>query len=188
MTGENGRFSMPDAQIYAEYMKWMIAFSTHGETEFYHFNLMEMLHHIPFEWYHHRDANRAIDGIDLRDLFSYETGIMDWYHALGGPCSVLEMLLGLAHRIDKEVMYDHEIGDRTNIWFWEMIHNLGLDEFDDSNFRPDIVEEKVNIWLNRKYDRDGFGSIFPVKNSQKDQRKIEIWAQAQEYFLENYGI
>ena len=188
MTDLSNTFTLPDAQIASEYFKWMVSLVVRDDEIFVHNYLFEMLHGITFEWYHHRDANRAIDGIELRDLFSYETGIIDFHHALGGPCTVLEMLISMAHRIDKEIMYDHEFGDRTNIWFWEMVHNLGIDEFDDGNFRQDTVAEKVGIWLTRQYDSHGNGGILPVKNPDKDQRQIEIWGQVQEYFLENYGI
>lgn len=189
MTDVNERFIIPDAQINAEYFNWLVQHVAMDSPEYFNYNkLMDFLYYQEFEWQLNRDSNRAQDGIDLRDLFSYETGIIDWYSALGGPCNVLEMLVALAHRIDNEVMYDYELGDRTALWFWEMVENLGLDYYDDNHFRPDRVEKILHIWLCRKYNSDGSGGIFPINESQNDQREVEIWLQAQEYFLEKYGF
>lgn len=189
MASIDSRFMMPDAQISAEYFDWLVSMIAIDPPEYFCYNnLMNFLYQEDFTWTMHRDANRAQDGTDLRDLFSYETGIIDWHNALGGPCTVLEMLVGLAHRIDNEVMYDYELGDRTNVWFWEMIGNIDLDELDDNHFRQDKAEKLLNNWLYRQFDSNGNGSIFPLKSTQNDQRMTEIWLQAQEYFVEKYGI
>lgn len=189
MASIDGRFVMPDAQITNEYFNWLVGMIAFDSPEYFSYNkLMNYLFQESFSWSVHRDANRAQDGTDLRDLFSYETGIIDWCDALGGPCNILEMLVGLAHRIDNEVMYDYELGDRTNIWFWEMMNNLGLEYYDDNHFRPDAVKKILDIWIYRQFDSNGVGGLFPLNYSQKDQRLLEIWLQAQEYFVEKYGI
>ena len=189
MTGIDERFAVPDAQISSEYFNWLVQHVALDSPEYFNYNkLMDYLYSQDFEWLINRDSNRAQDGSDLRDLFSYETGVMDWYNALGGPCTVLEMLVGLAQRIDNEIMYDYELGDRTPLWFWEMVSNLGLDYYDDNHFRIDRVEKILHNWLCRKFDDYGNGGIFPLDESQNDQREVEIWLQAQEYFLEKYGI
>ena len=34
--------------------------------------------------------------------------------------------------------------------------------------------------------QDGFGGLFPLKHAKKDQRKVEIWYQLQNWLMENY--
>lgn len=42
------------------------------------------------------------------------------------PCSVLEMIIALAIRLEEHIMDDPDIGNRTGQWFWDMIVSLGL--------------------------------------------------------------
>jgi len=146
--------------------------------------LMEELHNIDFKFVIERDESRLKDGLALRyDFF-------DDYPNISGanftkPCSVLEMLIGLAIRIDNEY-----IGDPGNphpeYFFWDMIHNLGLDIYDNDHFNKENVREKVQIWMNREFKSDGTGSIFKLKNVTFDFRNVEIWQQAMAYLTENY--
>ena len=46
------------------------------------------------------------------------------------------------------------------------------------------MDEILNIWLERRYDEDGKGNIFPLKDPIKDQKTVEIWYQMQSYLLE----
>ena len=136
------------------------------------------------------DANRANDGLQLRVEF------MERYGAKGssdnrGPCTMLEFLIGLARRMDF-LMGDEENHLHTGYYFWRMIDNLRLyklsdDRFDELNGEF-FVQEAVDRVLFRTYETDGNGGLFPLRHSKKDQRKVEIWYQMQEWLLESGDV
>lgn len=146
--------------------------------------LLAFLHNLPFVYYHPFDKRRSDDGEYLReefllryrlphDLFRYE------------KCSVLEMLVALAIRLDNEWVGCP--GDpKPELIFFEMLVNLGLDRFTTRKFDEAEVYEIVGKWLKREFDYDGNGSIFPLKDASEDQREAEIWCQAMSYINENY--
>ena len=74
------------------------------------------------------DENRAKDGIDLRYRFAYDNGLSKVEVKMldRTPCSVLEMMVALAVRCEEHIMNNDDEGDRTGLWFWKMIDNLGL--------------------------------------------------------------
>lgn len=126
------------------------------------------------------DGNRAADGIDLRYRFGYENSLekaMITSFLDDRPCSVLEMLVALAIRCEEHIMDDPVIGNRTGVWFWNMISNLGLDNMSDSDFDVPYCDDIVTTFLNRKYKRNGEGGLFTVNNCKYDLRTEEIWYQ-----------
>lgn len=147
-----------------------------------------------FVWSVHNDENRALDGFDLRTIFAYEYEYpLDfWCGYLPDYCSVLEMMIALARRCEVEIMHDPDYGDRTAIWFWEMMKNLELDYYNDSVFDKDPVKSRteidkiLDIFLGRKYSREGKGNIFYVRNPFGNLTKTEIWYQMQYFLDENY--
>ena len=140
-----------------------------------HEDLLKYLFDTEFTWTIDHDANRAAKGLNLRYEYNKKWDYGDT------PCSVLEMLIALARDWEHEICYDFEKGDRSALWFWTMIKNLKLM---DSNEYSKILKK----WLSREFDEDGYGSPFPRKNCDKDQRKVEIWMQLQGYVLENVEI
>lgn len=144
--------------------------------------LLIFLANTEFTWIEPTDENRANDGTDLRQQYEDicgEPSGMD-----GKPCTVLEMMIALALRI--EINITGEPGDdHPEKWFWTMIQNLGLDRAADRNFYPDEVESIVERWLDRKYDAHGQGSPFPTSNPELDQRIRPIWEQACGWLIEN---
>ena len=74
-------------------------------------------------------------------------------------------------------MYDPNIGDRTEQWFWEMIVNLGLGGMMDDIFDVEHVEYIVDRFLNREYEPNGRGGLFFIRNCKYDLRRVEIWYQ-----------
>ena len=124
------------------------------------------------------DDNRVGDGMYLRYIYN---GKDDYRY----PCSMLEMLIALANRFDGCVGFD--ISDVTNarLYFWVMVKNLRLYMYDDHHYIENDVDEILKDFKVRHYDYDGYGGLFPLRNPKKDQRKIEIWAQLQEYLVEN---
>lgn len=166
-------------QIINDYFEWLWNFTKcrgHSQNR----KIITLLHNIEFRYSIPMDANREEDGIDLRYRFVTEVGIpknyQEVYAYLDGPCSVLEMMIALAIRCEESIMDDPDIGDRTSEWFWLMMKNLGLDYMSDRKFDRDIAEEKISIFLDRKYKRNGEGGLFVV-NGRRDLRKVEIWYQ-----------
>ena len=166
-------------QIINDYFEWLWNFTKcrgHSQNR----KIITLLHNIEFRYSIPMDANREEDGIDLRYRFITEVGIpknyQEVYAYLDGPCSVLEMMIALAIRCEESIMDDPHIGDRTSEWFWLMMKNLGLDYMSDRKFDRDIAEEKISIFLDRRYKRNGEGGLFVV-NGRRDLRKVEIWYQ-----------
>ena len=104
-----------------------------------------------------------------------------------GPCSVLEMMIALAESIDTYGSIDMLPIERTTKYFWLMIRNLELDGLVDSawNYTSEsYFNHKIDVLLNRKYEANGSGGLFPLQKPEADQRYVEIWFQMQSYFLE----
>ena len=97
--------------------------------------------------------------------------------ALEKPCSVLEMMVALSLRCEEEIMDDPNIGDRTRQWFWGMVVSLGLGAMHDDRFDKKYVDETIERFLKRKYEYDGRGGLFTIKDSNRDLREVEIWYQ-----------
>ena len=122
------------------------------------------------------DAMFPISAIKRRNLTKQLDNCFDRDY-----CSVLEVFVGLAWRIERDIIGDPDEGDRTSYWIRCILHNLGLLDFTNKTLRSTYdKKEVVNIVLNcvdREYDRYGNGSAFPVKRPRKDMRKTEMWNQ-----------
>ena len=138
--------------------------------------LLMHLHDTEFIYSIPRDANRAEDGVNLRYRFAYETGYPEAY--LEGPCSVLEMVIALAIRIEETIMDDPVVGNRTGQWVWGMLNNLGLGFMDDARYDGNYVEDVLLRLLHRHYSPNGSGGLFTIKHCRDDLRDVEIWYQA----------
>lgn len=146
--------------------------------------LLSHLDEVDFTYLIAMDGNRAEDGEDLRYRFGYECGYEDSLIASYldiRPCSILEMMIALALRCEEHIMEDSDIGDRTGQWFWNMIVSLGLGSMTDTRYDQEYVDEVLERFLNRTYDRDGRGSLFTVEHCGRDMRSIEIWYQMNMY-------
>lgn len=150
-----------------------------------YWQLAEMLYKTPFTWVILDDANRAEDGKELRELFIKECDIQDieinWLQL---ECSVLEMMIGLAARCSFESLGTP--GD----WFMKFMDNLGIRKFNDHAYiyDPSTVDEVTAIiqrLLDRTYEKDGVGGLFPCNNASRDQTQTNLWYQAQGYLLED---
>ena len=142
------------------------------------------------------DENRGYDGIELREEYLRDIGYPK-YLTIDGECSVLEMLIGLARRMDFETSdpYDLDNGiDRTAYWFWEMMDNLGLSDFTDDAYAEMKDRAVVYVdWilenlLSRKYEPTGAGGLFPLSDCHENQCNVEIWYQMNAYLLEKYAL
>lgn len=148
-------------------------------------SLLWHLFNTPFRIsYIQMDENRARDGINMRYRFGddaqYPRNVI--YSCLGDDeCSVLEMMIALAIRMEDEIMASSEFGDHTSLWFWSMIGSLGLNAMTDFEYNFDDVEFILDRFMDREYGPDGEGGLFYIPECQKDLRHIEIWYQMCEY-------
>lgn len=147
-----------------------------------YWSLTRQLYRYEFVWIVPNDDNRLEDGRDLRAIFLAEYGITEvdqnW---LDMGCSMLEMMIALSRRL----AFDTE--DEPREWFWQLVDNLGMHDFNDRMY-DDRIEQRVDntlyrvVW--RQYMPDGAGGLFPLQYPTQDQREVEIWYQFNAYLLE----
>lgn len=164
--------------IEESYFNWLCAKVRDPYATIY-LDLLRILHRTEFVWVLPYDENRAMDGMDLRSYFVTETGLdpdPNWSHT---PCSVLEMLLGLANQL--EFLTDTP----TREWFWTFMTNLKLDEYRQvSDEDLPVIEDILYAFVWRTYAYDGRGGIFPLRWPKRNQREHEIWHQLGDYLEE----
>lgn len=173
--------------VWSDYFESLLWYGNLSHENPRRIKMFEILHNIEYRYSINRDENREADGRDLRyeyaaleDLTVEERGeFMDHW------VSVFEVLLALAIRINDDYIGDPS-DEHPEDFFLEMFENLGLDEIKNDRYAEDITESIVNKWLDREFDKDGFGSPFPLNRGIKDQRDVELWDQAMAYINENY--
>lgn len=168
-------------KINAEYFEWLV--NLVSEQRFakpVYQNLLMRLHNTEFRYSLRRDRDRAEDGEDLRYRFAlfHDYDIPATLADLDGPCTILEMMVALAIRCEEQIADDTRYGDRTAQWFWNMIVNLGLGPMTDSMYDEEYVGVTLQRFLSRKYEPDGRGGLFRLRNCEEDLRRVEIWRQA----------
>lgn len=166
-----------------EYFEWLCdLIQSHRYVDIMSFDrLLRFLHATDFTYTILKDGNREGDGIDLRYRFIYENDY-DYTSTIqlldnGRPCSVFEMMVALSLRCEETIMDDPGIGNRIGQWFWGMIVNLGLGGMTDDCFDEEKASYIIDRFLRRKYEPDGRGGLFTIKNIDRDLRKVEIWYQ-----------
>lgn len=181
-----------EATVKKDYFNWLCSLV---EAEEDHSLLWQKLHSMAFVWIIPMDENRAADGKYLRYIFTVEAydripaDPEEVEEYLSGPCSVLEFLVGLARRMENDIMEDVDTENRTHVWFHEMIDNLDLTKFDDKHYKDGKVDDIIHRFMGRKYGKNGAGNIFKVGHfSGPLFSEVEIWTQMQAYILEKYGI
>lgn len=153
--------------------------------------LLKNLHELKFYSLVPNDDNRAEDGKQLREIFCEREGLQALSLSRLGDCSVLEMLIGLAYRLEDDSLDSYWEKSAAN-WFWILIDNIGLSWCTDSALlepgNSGDVRTKIGILLDRTYRSDGEGGLFPLRYPKHNQREVEIWYQMSAYILENYPI
>lgn len=178
---------MTKDEIVDQYFDWMyqLVVDDRYSTKSYR-KMFSRLYDTEFTYTIPMDGNRAEDGVDLRYRFGRENGYYDSIIASFldvRPCSVLEMMVALAIRCEEHLMDDPDVGDRTGQWFWNMLISLGLGYMDDSRFDRYHVDQILDRFLQRRYERNGDGGLFIVNNGC-DMRTTEIWYQMNYYLME----
>jgi hypothetical protein len=149
-----------------------------------YWTLLRLLHGKEFTWHNiDLDANRADDGKNLRLRFLDETG----RHSEGDfgqfGCSMLELLVALSF----DLAWNSD--DQMDKWFWVLIKNLGLFGCSDAYPPSELMFDNIiNKFINRDYDADGHGGLFPLQEPTQDQRRVELHYQAQAYLMEQAPI
>lgn len=145
-----------------------------------YWRLLKLLFDKEFVWLVANDDNRIEDGKDLRYEFVDEANLKDvdpgWVK-LG--VSMLELLISLS----RALAFEAEGEPRD--WFWHLMDNLGLREFNDTHdFADQEVEDILDRLIWRNYSYSGEGGLFPLRRAERDQRDVELWYQLCAYVLE----
>ena len=185
---------MRKKDVQRSYFKWLCK-SVKAEHKYS--MLLDKLRRTDYIWTIERDINRAEDGITLRYNYAVAAGIYDTESQkkveeyLSGPCSLLEFLVALSIRIERDIMYDVNEEDQTSRWFAEMLDNLGLRKYDDKHYDENQVDYILNRFMSRNYGEDGVGNVFLSNENMAKKggplfREKEIAAQMDEYFLPKF--
>lgn len=176
-----------------DYFHWLCELVHIDQGDASYWILAKDLHQKKFYSLIAHDENRGYDGLELREEYLRDIGYPK-YISIDGECSVFEMLIGLARRIDFETSNPYDFDDRTDrtaYWFWEMLDNLNLIQFSDDAYAELKDQAVVAVdwilenFLRRNYNPDGYGGLFPLKNCHENQCNVEIWYQLSAYLLEH---
>jgi hypothetical protein len=191
----------PLDQLYFAWQYGQVASVENRNLTRTYWNLLRILSTKEFVWSHPRDANFAQYGVELRRLFVQETnpelrrdpGFMD------EPCDMLELMIVLATKLSHDDLEERS----REYWFWDMIDNLGLNDFNDARL-PDAdrarnftgknrqlydqdfgyIHGVLDRVLNREYNSKGEGGLFPLRSTKKNQRREELLYQLENYLSE----
>jgi hypothetical protein len=168
-------------RVEQDYFEWLCNKIIDDESNIKYSKLMSHLYDAEFIPMMEMDENRAEDGKGLRRRFAIEENIsnnimVDVFrdHTY---CSMLEMMVALSIRCEETIMTDDDCGDRTGLWFWNMIVSLGLGTMSDSRFDVKYTNIVLDRFMNRLYNRNGEGGLFTIDGIKKDMRNVEIWYQ-----------
>ncbi len=181
-------YNVSNRNVEWEYLQWLneVAGLNNSMNPAKTYSLLaERLYRKEFVWSVGNDDNRADDGLYLRDNFQRQYGGVP----IVGPPSMFEVLISLSQRLAFDMS---EENDDPAYWFHILLANANLDQFTDEYFlsdysTPSRVDNILNRIIFRKYDADGSGGLFPLRNPSEDQRGVELWFQLAEYVLERSG-
>lgn len=152
--------------------------------------LAQTLHSMEFRAKLSADKNRGMDGMQLRVNFMQQHGPYG-SSTNRGPCTMLEFFIAMAKRMSF-LMNGNDSCHHSEYYFWVMMRNLGLTKLTDDKWNylngDFYVEEAIWRVLNRQYDSDGSGGIFPLRRPKEDQRGVEFWYQMQGWLSENCEV
>ena len=175
-----------------DYFHWLCEAVGIEQEDKAYWLLAKDLHRMPFYSLVPHDENRAMDGVMLRDEYLDEINCPKYVRIDLEDCTMLEMLVALAKRMDYETSNPRTEVNNTAGWFWEMMNNLGLSGFDDAHYVSQNglldVDDILKRLVERTYSRDGTGGLFPLKWASGDQREAEIWFQMNAYLAERDAV
>jgi hypothetical protein len=162
-----------------DYLRWLEPQlrDEHGNPSDTYWDLLNVMFGKEFKPVHPMDENRMGDGLDLRVEFAREQGIRTNALQNAGPCSFLEVLIGLSRRLA------FFTGGEAAGWAWQLLGHLELQRMSDPLTRPKQrkTQEIMDAVINRDYAPDGMGSFFPLAWPEDDMTQIELWYQMSAY-------
>lgn len=176
---------MRGRRLIRTYYDWLVGLLKMSDTEVVDFDdydiLLKHLFNTTFLINVYDDNNRSSDGLSLREHYSRDAELSSGVFEdmiIGNPCSVLEMMMGLAIRIEREYLAgDYEDGNRTWLWFYSMLESLGLSKMTDDNYDEEKVNDILYSFMCYEYPSNGRGSLFYIPGKHaKDM--TSIWYQA----------
>jgi hypothetical protein len=160
-------------EAYLDYLAPQIGADPDGET---YWDLLRLMQDKEYIWFIPWDDNRLVDGLDVR---------AEWMDRLElavemGPCSFLEVVVGLSRRM---AFFTSESAEG---WGWQFLVNIGLDRMSDplSRYKARRADDIMDTVIFRNYEPDGTGGFFPLTHPKEDQRKVELWYQMSAYVNE----
>ncbi len=176
--------------IEQDYFHWLCEMVGADQDQESYWLLLGELHRESFIPMIEHDENRESDGLELRDEYLRDIRASK-YERINGDCSILEMMIALARHMDFETSDAFDDGTKKNqigYWFWDMVHNLKLDLLDDATYNEmggrEYAETIIDDLVNREYEPDGTGGLFPLTTAYEDQRDVELWYQMAAYLNE----
>lgn len=177
------RSTDPELRLY--YLQWLEHNLTvegqHPDRSYT--DLVTAMFNTEFTWSVPMDDNRLADGMEVRADFAHTHDVRQADARALGPCSFIEVLLGLARRMA------FVSGGSPNHWAWQLLINLELDRMWDrlSRSKMQHTRQKMERVMNRTYQPNGVGGFFPLAWPDGDQRAIELWAQLNAYAAEQHS-
>ena len=177
------------------YLEWMyrrIGVRSDKNPSHSHFLLAEQLHKRLFLWSVPNDDNRIYDAIDMRLRYCEQFDVEPYLLGSDETCSVFEMLIAFTDRIVFETS-DSDMDLGFGEWFWTLMGNLQLRHLTDEMYCAERgiyeqVETAMDIFIDRLYQPDGRGGLFPLQFPHQDQREVELRYQLSAYILERSDI
>jgi hypothetical protein len=164
------------------YFRWLVErVREEGPHKGTYWDILRLMYNTEFVWLIPNDDNRLADGLDLRSEFlCARRGARVLDASRFGPCSVLEVMIGLSRRVE------FLAGGTAEGWAWQMLCNLELHKYLDplSRYKTRRAEELLHSLVWRTYDQDGSGGFFPLAWPKADQTKVELWYQMSAYVEE----
>lgn len=172
-----------DNEIKKTYFDWLI--SNISFDCFQYSKLLTILINVDFEPIVDDDNNRYEEGLYLRKRFAQDFNFNDTLcNALvnDSPCSILEMMIALVYRMEL-IMANDEYGDRTHLWFSQMLTSLNIKQQTNGVINEVFVHNILNKLNSRNYCKNGYGGLFTIRDvdDRYDMRKYGIWDQMNLY-------
>jgi len=168
-------------EVRGEYLTWLEdqlrdEYSPTGE----YWGLVNLMFDKEFTWSVPHDDNRIADALQLRNEYSDEKHVRRAQMRRLGPCSFLEVLIGLSRRLA------FTAGGKAPGWAWVLLTNLELDKMIDplSPRKINKINDIMDTVIQRTYSPDGQGGFFPLAYPDDDQTRIELWYQLNSFVEE----
>jgi hypothetical protein len=172
----------PSLNLPEDYLRWLEPQlrGEHDDQSGSYWDLIYLMFQQEFGWVLELDQNRIGDGMDLRVEFARAHRRLPRMMDPLGPCSFLEVLIGLSRRLA------FDAGGEAPGWAWQLLGNLELHRMSDplSRQKQRKVAEIMERVISRTYLPDGVGGFFPLAWPDDDQTRIEIWYQMSAYIAE----